>query len=128
MRRGRLLRNGVTLVEAAELATGLRERLRGLLGRSFLPPGQALILYPCSAVHTFFMRFALDLVFLGRDMTVTRIAWNVPPFRAVFGGWRAVAVIEAQSGWLCGTDLCVGDRLEWADAEGRPDILGFEIE
>ena len=119
-KRGRLLRDGVTVVESAEIALGLRERLRGLLGRPFLPQGHALVLHPCKAVHTFFMCFALDLVFLDREMTVTRTAWNVPPFRMVFGGWRATTAIEAQSGWLCAMDLRRGDRLVWADAGSGP--------
>src|SRR4051812_50222062 len=77
------LAGGVRLV----LATGWLARVRGLAGRRAPPAdGAALVLAPCRSVHTFGMRFGLDLVWLGRNGGVVRVDRGVPPWRG--GGWR----------------------------------------
>ena len=114
MRQGRILQRGATWVEHAERALSMRERLRGLLGRSGLGPGAALLIERCGAVHTVGMRFALDLVFLDRSWGVTRIVKNVAPGRLmVRGGWRAARVIECEAGCVAMAGLREGDVLTW---------------
>ena len=71
-------------------------RLRGLALRSQPPPGTALLLPRCRAVHTFGMRFALDLVWLDGDGRVVRIDIAVPP-RRLAACRRARAVVEVPS-------------------------------
>jgi uncharacterized membrane protein (UPF0127 family) len=92
-------------LEAAELAGGLRvhvarrfgERRRGLAGLDDLAPGHALQIPRCRAVHTFGMRFALDLVWLDRDGEVVRVDRHVPARKH---RWclRAGSVVETRAG------------------------------
>ena len=82
------------------VAASWRERARGLLGRDGLDAGVCMLLRPCGLVHTFGMRFALDLVFLDALGRVVKRARGVPPGRIRWGGRRARATLEAQAGWL----------------------------
>ncbi len=88
----RELAGGLALVQAATL----RSRQRGLGGLDALAPEQALEL-PVSSVHTFTMRFGLDLIWLDRDRRVLRVDRNVPRWR-VRVCWRAHSVIETAAG------------------------------
>jgi len=72
-------------------------RLRGLLGRSRLAPGQALWLDPCRAVHTLGMRYAIDVAFIDRQGRVVRIVHGLRPWRWA-GGWRARSAVELAAG------------------------------
>ena len=78
-------------------ARGLRARRRGLAGLDDLDADRALRIGRCRAVHTFGMRFALDLVWLAADGTVVRVDREVPPRRH---RWcrRADAVVETKGG------------------------------
>lgn len=97
-------------VVAATLLTAFdREtRNRGLLGRDDLPTEQALALAPCSSVHTFFMRFAIDILFVSRNGEVLRIRRAVRPWRLA-ARLGAFAVIEMAAGAAAG--VRAGDRL-----------------
>ena len=107
-----LRRSGATLVEYVEPALSLFDRMKGLLGRQSLGPNKAIYLSPCSAVHTFFMRFKLDLVFLDKNLVVTRVVSGASPNRIVAGGRGARSVLEMESGWLTPGAVRVGDTLE----------------
>ena len=70
--------------------------MKGLLGRSELRPGEGLLLRPASAIHTFFMRFPIDAVFLDREWRVVGIADDVAPWRtAARKGAKAVLELPA---------------------------------
>ncbi len=86
--------------ENVDLTDSIMERMKGLLGRDTYSPGRAMWFRPCSSIHTFFMRFSIDLVFLDRDMKVVDIRRNVPPCRMVFGRNGAWSVLEVSSGWM----------------------------
>lgn len=80
-----------------------RRRNEGLLGRDALGPGVALILAPCSGVHTWFMRFPIDIVFVARGGRVLKVRRSVAPWRlAARPG--AFAVIELAARGSLGTD------------------------
>ena len=96
----RHLAGGLRVAEAATR----RARLMGLAGLSTLSADQALLLPRCRSVHTFWMRFDLDLVWLGRDGRVLRVDRGVPP-RRVRSCRQAAAVLEARSGY--GPDFAV---------------------
>ena len=85
-------------------------RMRGLLGRSGLESGEGLLLRPASSVHTFFMRFAIDVVFLTPDGDVVKVASNVRPWRAV-GARGAKAVVELAAGEADRRGIRAGERL-----------------
>ena len=82
----------------AEVAETFAERAKGLIGRRGLPAGRGLLILKCNCIHTFFMRFAIDATFLDRENRVVRIVRNVRPWRLwIWGGWRAVKVLETDA-------------------------------
>jgi uncharacterized protein len=85
-------------------------RRQGLLGRDGLPDGSALIIAPSNAVHTFFMRFPIDILFVHRDGGVIKARSVVRPWR-IAGSLRAFAVIELPAGSLAQSNTTTGDRL-----------------
>ena len=86
--------NGVS----AEVAKTFLQRLRGLIGRKGLPPGEGMLILRCNAIHTCFMRFAIDATFLDRDDNVVKVVRNIRPWRlCVWGGRRAAKVLETAS-------------------------------
>ena len=102
---------GNHLATAAREPRGYWSRLVGLLGRSSLPAGEALVLDPCNLIHTAFMRFAIDVVYVDRARRVVKVCPNVKPFR-VSGVLRgARSVIELPSGTIASTGTAPGDRL-----------------
>ena len=108
------LRNATTgaiVAHIVEPALDSRTRRRGLLGREGLPDGTALVIAPSNAVHTFFMRFAIDIVFVRRDGKVTKVRTGVPARRVVVSP-GAFGVIEMAAGGTVGVKR--GDYLELA--------------
>jgi uncharacterized membrane protein (UPF0127 family) len=102
--------DGTIVCERCQLADSPVSRLRGLLGRDGLEPGEGLLLRPASAVHTWFMRFPIDAVFLNRDLVVLGIADGLEPWRAA-GRRGAKAVLELPAGESAERGLRVGDEL-----------------
>lgn len=79
----------------AEVAETFAERAKGLIGRRGLEPGHGLLIKRCNCIHTFFMRFPIDAIFLDRDGKVVKTVRNIPPWRPwIWGGWRARQVLE----------------------------------
>jgi len=103
--------SGKTLLENLEVANTLWSRTKGLLGRSQLPANEALWILRCNTIHTFFMRFPIDVVFLNRKMVVTSVMKNVRPGRLVMPDFRASSVIEFSGGFLESHPLNVGEKL-----------------
>ena len=104
-------RNGAVLAENVERAVAWRDRLRGLLGRKSLEG--ALVIEPCTSIHTFFMKFAIDAAFLRRDGTVVRAIGNLRPWRATRVYPSAALVVELPAGTLASTGTREGDLLRW---------------
>jgi len=86
-------RTGLPIASAIEAAFDSDSRRRGLLGRDHFPVDHALIIAPSSLVHTFFMRFPIDVLIVSRAGIVLRASHRVPP-RRVVGAWGGFAVIE----------------------------------
>lgn len=104
---------GDAAVTQAELAVTPFARLRGLLGRTGLSPGTGLLITPCSAVHTAFMRFPIDVVFLDRMQRVVGLREALPPWR-IAGCRHAAKVLELPAGEARRLRLGLGDRCETA--------------
>jgi uncharacterized protein len=85
-------------------------RRRGLLGRERFDEGEAIVIAPCNAVHTFFMRFPIDVVYLDRKGRVVKVKPNLRPGR-VNGSWRGFAVVELAAGTAARLGLREGDVL-----------------
>ena len=113
MKTAVLTKNGKTIVESVEMALGFWQRSWGLLGRKSLGANRAIYLAPCASVHTFFMRFRLDLVFLDREGRVIKIRRDVRPYRVVCGGRGVHGVLELESGCLDAGLLEVGDVVQF---------------
>jgi uncharacterized protein len=101
---------GGVVCERCSLARTALTRMRGLLGREELLPGEGILLRPASSVHTAFMRFAIDVVFLDRDLRVVAVEADVPPWRTK-ARRGARAVLELRAGECARRRLAVGDRL-----------------
>jgi uncharacterized membrane protein (UPF0127 family) len=111
-------RTGRTLADRLETAFDAATRRRGLLGRTTLPAGFALILAPCNAVHTFGMALSIDVVFAARDGKVVKVREMLPPYRLT-AAWHGFATLEFPSGAVAAAGgLRPGDivRLEPAPA------------
>ena len=79
----------------ARVARSLFARIKGLIGLRGLPPGEGLLILRCNCIHTFFMRFAIDATFLDSSDRVVKVVRDIRPWRPfVWGGWRAVKVLE----------------------------------
>jgi uncharacterized protein len=111
--------DGEVLSERCVLADTLWRRMRGLLGRRQLDPGEGIVLRPSWSVHTFFMRFAIDVVFVDADQVVVKVVGNLRPWRtATCRGARDV--VELRAGEAARLGLATGDRLAWAARSGSP--------
>lgn len=97
-------------------ATRLPDRLRGLLGRPALAPDEVFVITPCSSIHTVGMRFAIDVVFVGRSGRILRIDRDVRPGR-IRMCVAARSVLEMAAGSADRWGLVVGGR--WLDGGGR---------
>lgn len=120
--------SAVPLASRVEVAVSRRARRRGLLGRQRIDGDAAMMLVPCVAVHTAFMRFPIDVVFINRDGRVVHVASRLQPWRVAVAP-TAHAVIELAAGTLERRDLRIGDRVRLVDV-GRGardfDEIGFE--
>jgi uncharacterized membrane protein (UPF0127 family) len=101
-------RTNGTVASVVELAVTRAERRRGLLGRPGLDLSAAMMLAPCPAVHTAFMQFTIDVVFVDREGRVRKIVRGLAPWRmsAAMGAYAAIELTAAGE-----RDLVPGDRL-----------------
>jgi uncharacterized protein len=106
---------GTVLASQLELAGSGETRRKGLLGREGLAPGTGLWIVPCESVHTFFMRFAIDLVYLDRKHTVRKVRTAVGPWR-VSACLSAHSVLELPAGTIVSSQTERGDTVEIAIA------------
>jgi uncharacterized membrane protein (UPF0127 family) len=111
--------DGTVVCERCELADRPASRLRGLLGREGLEPGAGMLLTHDPSVHTFFMRFPIDVVFLDRANTVVKIVHALRPWR-IAGALRARAVLELPAGAAAAAGLQPGSRLAASPLDEHP--------
>ncbi|ABO50636.1 protein of unknown function DUF192 [Desulforamulus reducens MI-1] len=93
------------------LAKTFWQRLKGLLGKKELPPGHGLAITPCYSIHTCFMRFPIDVVFLNKHGKVLHLIEHMTPWHFSPIIWNAVTVIELPFGSLQSSLLKPGDVL-----------------
>lgn len=102
---------GATLADSGRLASNAWHRLRGLLGTKTLETGEGLLLRPCQSVHTFFMAFPIDVVFVDRYFRIVELHRAMPPFRLSRFVRRARFVIELPAGTIERVGAEVGDLI-----------------
>lgn len=110
---------GVVLAQRLEVADTPKTRTHGLLGRDGLAEGEGLWIIPCESVHTFFMRFAIDLVYLDRKNTVKKVRSAVRPWR-LSACLSAHSILELPAGVVLATGTRAGDELELLRATEEP--------
>jgi len=119
--RLRCAETGEVIVERLDVADGIWTRFWGLQFRRELPSGAGLLLVPCSSVHTFFLRFAIDVLLLDRRGVVVALHRSVRPWRVVLPARGAYATLEVPAG---SANIAVGATLRLDAAEG-PRSLSF---
>ncbi|NQY99540.1 MAG: DUF192 domain-containing protein [Bdellovibrionales bacterium] len=108
--------NGQTLANFVEVASTFAQRNKGLLGRETLDSNRTLWIHKCPSIHTFFMKFRLDVIFVDRNLKVTSVHRDVGPWRLIFyGGWGAKDVFEFTAGALSNREVQPGDQLNVID-------------
>jgi hypothetical protein len=112
-----------TIATDVEAALDSKARNKGLLGRDGLAPGHALVIAPSNAVHSFFMRFAIDVLFVSREGTVLRVRSAMPPWRLA-AAWRGFAVIELAAGAAAAAQTVAGDRVVLVTSDQPPRLAG----
>ena len=103
--------SGALLVRRLQLALNPWQRLRGLLGTTGLEPGQGLLLRPCRGVHTLFMGYPIDVLFLDPEGRIVELRASLRPWRATAVVGEALAVLELPAGQAAATKTTRGDRL-----------------
>lgn len=98
------------LVENLEIAMTPWGRLRGLLGREKLEENQGLLLEDCWSIHTCFLKFSIDVIFLGEDMRVQKVVPELRPWKLA-SSWGATYVLELPAGTTCRQTVEVQDVL-----------------
>lgn len=112
------LTQNTTLATHAEVADQAASRNKGLLGRTGLNSGEGLWIVPCESVHTFFMKFPIDLVYIDRNKKVKKVRSSVRPWR-LSACFSAHSIIELPAGVIHDTQTGPGDQLEFAPAQPR---------
>ena len=108
--------DGRIVCDSVIVADGTFRRLRGLLGRKALRPDEGIVLRPAWSIHTAFMRFSIDVVFVDAEQVVMRIAPGLRPFKtASCRGAREV--VELAAGECARRGLAPGDRVAWASRD-----------
>lgn len=102
--------NQIEVLNNLEIADTFITRLKGLLGREYLEPGNGLVIKPCNSVHCFFMKFPIDVAFVDKDDYVIKVITHMKPFSASPIVSGAKYVIEANAGIFSGK-LEIGDRV-----------------
>ena len=98
------------LAQAADVADTQAKRNTGLLKHERLAPGEGLWIIPCSSVHTFFMKFPIDLVYIDRKKKVRKVRSAVPAWRLSMC-LMAHSILELPAGVIEQTGTAVGDEL-----------------
>jgi uncharacterized protein len=114
----RNLTRNTLLADAAEVADTSEKRRAGLLKHDRLDPGQGLWIVPCESVHSFFMKFAIDLVYLDRNKKVRKVRHRMVPWR-VSACLSAHSILELPAGAVATSGTKAGDQLEIEDKESE---------
>lgn len=105
------IKNNQVLVPRLKEARTSYDRTVGLLGLKELPSDQGLWIHRCNSIHTFFMKFSIDCVFMNKNFEVVSVVTDVQPWRLVFPRWGASSVVELAAGVAKPWNLEKGEKL-----------------
>ncbi len=106
---------GTVVATRMRVADNLWSRFWGLMGRKALADGEALLLRPSSSIHTMFMRFPIDVVFIDEGNQVAKVVSNLRPFRLTMAPGSAQSVLELNTGVAAQAQVEPGDQLVMVD-------------
>ena len=113
MRMQTLKMNDRTLVERCFLVTNFFRRFLGLMGRASIGANEALLFPKCNSIHTLFMRFPIDVVFIQSSGEVLEVIEALPPWRALLPRGKAKHTLEMAAGGCRAAGLSAGSRLHY---------------
>jgi len=99
------------LLSDLQIANGMWSRMKGLLGTESLAAERGLWIHRCNSIHTFFMKYSIDCVFVDSNLQVKALVKDVKPGRMLLPIWGAQSVIEMKSGTIEKMGLRLGDQL-----------------
>lgn len=103
--------DGEVICRKMAVADDLFSRMKGLMFSEKLPDCDGFLITPCNSIHTFFMLYSLDVLFLDRDFKIVKAVYDLRPWRMSWIYFRAHQVLEMKAGTLK-KDLKTGDILE----------------
>ena len=106
------VKDGVCLIENMNITTNVWERMQGLIGKPQLALNQGLMLSSCNSVHTFGMKYDIDLVYVNRDKKIVKLVQGLKPNRVSFC-LNAASTLELNSGVIKNLGINFGDHLHW---------------
>jgi uncharacterized protein len=108
------LANTDSLIRKVRKTTNFFERMRGLLGSQKLGNDEGLLIAPCSSVHTFGMRYSIDIIFLDNQLNIVKIVNSLKPWRMAACN-SASMVLELCNDNINNLQVKAGQQLEWRD-------------
>lgn len=106
-------KNNKIIADNLKIADNFFSRAKGLLGRTGLNKGEALKIIPCNCIHSFFMKFRFDAVFINKNNEVVSLIEDMQPGKVSSLYSSAYSVIELPSGVIKDSEIAVGDVLEF---------------
>ncbi|MCR3956868.1 MAG: DUF192 domain-containing protein [Gudongella sp.] len=107
----RMMVNGMVVLEKIIMADTYTKRLQGLLGRKGLEDKEGMMIVPCNSIHTYRMKFPIDVLFVDRDNIVVKVLRDFRPGRMGPFVFKSHFVMEAEAGTFAGIEK--GDKLEF---------------
>ena len=111
------------LADRALEAKSFSDRFIGLMGKKKLDFGEGLHIVPCNSIHTFFMRIAIDALFLNRERKVVKVYGALPPWRLSGIFFSARSVLELPAGTADASGTLAGDQLFFEQIEQPGDRM-----
>jgi len=107
----------IVIASKGALADTFLSRMTGLLNRKILHPDEALIITHCNSIHMFFMKFAIDAIFVSKDNIVVGLVEKIKPFRLSPIFFKASYVIEVPAGTISEKKVSIGDQISIENEE-----------
>lgn len=105
----------ITIITNVRVAKNPITRMVGLLLNSELPDNQGLLITPCKSIHSWFMRFTFDAVFIDKEGKVVHLIENMTPFNACMPVWNASKVLELPAGTINNKGISISDTILFED-------------
>jgi len=103
--------SGEVLCHKMIMATNILSRMKGLMFSESLPDCDGFLIAPCNSIHTFFMRYPLDIIFLDQNFNIVKVLYDLSPWRMTWIYFKSYQVLEMKAGTLK-KNLNIGEKLE----------------